>query len=101
MDRALKAEGELLRAWRQDTFGIEVPVRQQKVALLEERSLAVDRLLPTPVPGLLQCESGSRCVEVSEGVTTGVRDTRHRELGHLEFTASEWTALVDTVEQHA
>ncbi|MFB8765328.1 DUF397 domain-containing protein [Nocardiopsis alba] len=34
------------------------------------------------------------CVEVSEGVTTQVRDTQHRELGHLSFSANEWTALL-------
>ncbi|MFL1380722.1 MULTISPECIES: DUF397 domain-containing protein [unclassified Nocardiopsis] len=46
-------------------------------------------------------DTGSQCVEVSEGVTTGVRDTQHRELGHLEFAAAEWTALVDLVKQQA
>ncbi|MEU0493324.1 DUF397 domain-containing protein [Nocardiopsis sp. NPDC006139] len=34
------------------------------------------------------------CVEVSEGSITAVRDTRHRELGHLEFAAAEWVAAV-------
>ncbi len=37
------------------------------------------------------------CVEVAEGTTTLVRDTRHREAGHLAFSAAEWTALLDTV----
>ncbi|WP_433697538.1 DUF397 domain-containing protein [Nocardiopsis sp. CA-288880] len=40
---------------------------------------------------------GGHCVEVSEGVTTLVRDTRNRELGHLHVPASEWTALLNTV----
>lgn len=62
LDGALGANGELLRAWRQESFGVEIPVWQQKVALLEERSLAIDYLLPTPVPGLLQCESYARLV---------------------------------------
>jgi hypothetical protein len=37
------------------------------------------------------------CVEVAEGLTTAVRDTQHRELGILEVSASEWTALVGAV----
>lgn len=40
--------------------------------------------------------SGS-CVEVSEGATTAVRDTQNRELGHLEVSALEWTALLTMV----
>ena len=38
--------------------------------------------------------SGS-CVEVAEGHTTGIRDTQNRDLGHLDFPATEWTALVN------
>ncbi|MYR31423.1 DUF397 domain-containing protein [Nocardiopsis alba] len=37
------------------------------------------------------------CVEVSEGPTTGVRDTRHRGLAELSVPASEWTALLSTL----
>ncbi|MFW5420648.1 DUF397 domain-containing protein [Nocardiopsis sp. CNT-189] len=37
------------------------------------------------------------CVEVAEGRTTAVRDTRHRHLGHLEFPATEWAAFIDAV----
>ncbi|GAA0973074.1 DUF397 domain-containing protein [Nocardiopsis tropica] len=37
------------------------------------------------------------CVEVAEGVVTAVRDTRHRELGHLTVPAAEWSALVSAV----
>ncbi|MCP3015494.1 DUF397 domain-containing protein [Nocardiopsis dassonvillei] len=40
----------------------------------------------------------TNCVEVAEGVTTAVRDTQNRELGHLSFTAAEWTALVDSLK---
>ncbi|MYR34840.1 DUF397 domain-containing protein [Nocardiopsis alba] len=40
--------------------------------------------------------SGS-CVEVAEGPTTGVRDTRHRGLAELSVPASEWTALLSTL----
>ncbi|MEC3895972.1 DUF397 domain-containing protein [Nocardiopsis sp. LDBS1602] len=43
--------------------------------------------------------SGARgdCVEVSEGPTTGVRDTRHRGLAELSVPASEWNALLSTL----
>ncbi|MGQ4272240.1 DUF397 domain-containing protein [Nocardiopsis changdeensis] len=39
------------------------------------------------------------CVEVSEGSITAVRDTRHRELGHLEFAAAEWVAVVGALAE--
>ena len=39
----------------------------------------------------------TNCVEVAEGATTAVRDSRHRRGGHLEFPGGEWTALVATV----
>lgn len=42
----------------------------------------------------------TNCVEVAEGATTAVRDTQNRELGHLAFAATEWTALVDTLRNH-
>ncbi|MEU0237712.1 DUF397 domain-containing protein [Nocardiopsis sp. NPDC006198] len=38
--------------------------------------------------------AGSECVEVSEGVQTRVRDTQHREHGHLSLPAGEWGALL-------
>ncbi|MFL1431611.1 MULTISPECIES: DUF397 domain-containing protein [unclassified Nocardiopsis] len=38
------------------------------------------------------------CVEVSEGTVTGVRDTKHRELGALFFGADEWQAFLDTTK---
>jgi hypothetical protein len=34
------------------------------------------------------------CVEVSEGPVTGVRDTKHRELGTLFFDAAAWRAFL-------
>ncbi|MFW5415782.1 DUF397 domain-containing protein [Nocardiopsis sp. CNT-189] len=40
----------------------------------------------------------SNCVEVAEGRTTAVRDTRHRHLGHLEFPAAEWEAFLASVK---
>ena len=39
------------------------------------------------------------CVEVSEGPVTGVRDTKHRELGALFFSADEWQAFLDTTKE--
>ena len=36
------------------------------------------------------------CVEVAEGPVTGVRDTKHRELGALHFSAAEWSAFLST-----
>ncbi|GAA1114736.1 DUF397 domain-containing protein [Nocardiopsis metallicus] len=40
--------------------------------------------------------SGS-CVEVAEGLATGIRDTQNRNLGHLDVPATEWSALIKTV----
>ncbi|PDP85365.1 DUF397 domain-containing protein [Glycomyces fuscus] len=37
------------------------------------------------------------CVEVAEGVVTGVRDTQNRESGHLDVPAAAWAALVGTL----
>ncbi|MET9784243.1 DUF397 domain-containing protein [Nocardiopsis alba] len=41
--------------------------------------------------------ASGNCVEVAEGPTTGVRDTRHRGLAELSVPASEWTALLSTL----
>jgi hypothetical protein len=38
------------------------------------------------------------CVEAAEGPITGVRDTKHRELGALFFDAGEWQAFLDTTK---
>lgn len=39
------------------------------------------------------------CVEVAEGAThTLVRDTRHRDHGHLALTNPAWTALLTTLK---
>lgn len=62
LDRMLKADGRLLKAWRKKTSGTELPVWQLNVARLEEQSVAIDHLLPALVPGLLQCESYARLV---------------------------------------
>ncbi|WP_435110659.1 DUF397 domain-containing protein [Nocardiopsis synnemataformans] len=42
--------------------------------------------------------NGSQCVEVREHASgADVRDTVHREAGHLTAPASEWTALLSAV----
>ncbi|WP_223830416.1 DUF397 domain-containing protein [Nocardiopsis quinghaiensis] len=42
---------------------------------------------------------GGNCVEVAEGQDeTRVRDTQHRELGHLTFTSPEWAGLLTTLK---
>ncbi|GAA3991630.1 DUF397 domain-containing protein [Thermobifida alba] len=39
--------------------------------------------------------NGGACVEVAETASGAlVRDTRHRELGHLEFRHREWAGLL-------
>ncbi|MFW5418074.1 DUF397 domain-containing protein [Nocardiopsis sp. CNT-189] len=38
------------------------------------------------------------CVEVSEGFRTLIRDSENRRLGHLEFPAGEWAALVADID---
>jgi hypothetical protein len=38
------------------------------------------------------------CVEVAEGPVTGVRDTKHRELGALFFGAGEWQVFLSTAK---
>lgn len=43
---------------------------------------------------------GQNCVEVADLPTgAAVRDTQNRELGHLEFNATEWQALLGTVRK--
>ncbi|MEU3309079.1 DUF397 domain-containing protein [Nocardiopsis sp. NPDC006832] len=39
------------------------------------------------------------CVEVSEGPTTGVRDTKHRELGALFFSGGEWESFLNLAKR--
>lgn len=41
---------------------------------------------------------GQNCVEVGDlPNAAAVRDTQHREEGHLAFGRTEWAALLDTV----
>jgi hypothetical protein len=37
------------------------------------------------------------CVEVSTGPETRIRDTQHREAGHLGYPASEWAAALRAI----
>lgn len=43
-------------------------------------------------------DTGGHCVEVAEGAQTLVRDTQHREHGHLVFPAQEWQAFLAGIE---
>ncbi|MFD6097416.1 DUF397 domain-containing protein [Nocardiopsis flavescens] len=43
----------------------------------------------------------NNCVEVAEGHETLVRDTQHREAGHLSFPASEWVTLLGAARRQA
>ncbi|MEV2275328.1 DUF397 domain-containing protein [Nocardiopsis sp. NPDC049922] len=38
------------------------------------------------------------CVEVAEGPITGVRDTKHRDLGALFFCGNEWQAFLNVAK---
>ncbi|QVQ52717.1 DUF397 domain-containing protein [Spiractinospora alimapuensis] len=38
--------------------------------------------------------NGSQCVEIAKGPVAAIRDTKHREQGHLEFPAREFVALI-------
>lgn len=42
--------------------------------------------------------TGPQCVEVSEGLRTAVRDSRHRHLGHLDFPAAEWARFLHALK---
>ncbi|WP_082166712.1 DUF397 domain-containing protein [Nocardiopsis sp. RV163] len=45
--------------------------------------------------------NGSNCAEAREHAAgVDVRGTQNREPGRLEFAASEWTALVDSLKHH-
>ena len=42
----------------------------------------------------------SHCVEVADTDTgSAVRDTQHRELGKLFFSADEWQAFIGSIQQ--
>ncbi|QBI56589.1 DUF397 domain-containing protein [Streptomonospora litoralis] len=38
------------------------------------------------------------CVEVAAGAQTLMRDTQHREHGHLSFPSAEWSAFLSDLE---
>lgn len=45
-------------------------------------------------------QAESNCVETAYTTTGGaaIRDTKNRDLGHLTFSATEWTALVTAIK---
>lgn len=43
--------------------------------------------------------AADNCVEVMEAERVLVRDTRHRELGNLDFPAEAWTALISSLSK--
>lgn len=44
--------------------------------------------------------SGDNCVEIADLPTgAAVRDTQHREAGHLTFPSGEWAALLSTAQR--
>lgn len=43
--------------------------------------------------------AGGNCVEVAEGADVLVRDTQHREHGHLSFQGGEWASLLNTLKR--
>ncbi|PRX96676.1 DUF397 domain-containing protein [Allonocardiopsis opalescens] len=42
--------------------------------------------------------SGGSCVEVAEGPTVLVRDTKNRDQGHLAIPAAEWARFIEHVK---
>lgn len=43
--------------------------------------------------------NGDACVEVREAATgADIRDSQHRQQGHLRFTATEWHAFLHDVQ---
>lgn len=54
--------------------------------------------LPTDFHKSSYSGAHGECVEVAEGPVTGVRDTKHRDLGALFFGADEWQAFIDTAK---
>ncbi|MFE9244403.1 DUF397 domain-containing protein [Nocardiopsis sp. NPDC006938] len=46
--------------------------------------------------------SSNNCVEVADlSEATAVRDTQHRELGHLLFGHDQWVAMTTTIRTQA
>ncbi|WP_083934355.1 DUF397 domain-containing protein [Nocardiopsis baichengensis] len=59
--------------------------------------------IPSTAPGQFRKSSYSRtndCVEVADGVgVSAVRDTRHRAIGTLLFSSSEWRAFIEATKR--
>ena len=43
--------------------------------------------------------NGGECVEVTEGQRVLIRDTQHREHGHLTFGPTEWAGLLSALQR--
>ena len=43
--------------------------------------------------------NGGDCIEVAEGQRVLIRDTQHREHGHLTFDPHEWSSLLNTLRR--
>lgn len=42
--------------------------------------------------------SAGNCVEVAEGDTVLVRDTEHRELGHIAYSPTAWASFLQDLK---
>lgn len=57
--------------------------------------------IPDPLFRKSSYTTSNNCVEVADlPGTSAVRDTKHRDAGHIEFPASEWQALLDSVKSN-
>ncbi|MGW5877022.1 DUF397 domain-containing protein [Nocardiopsis terrae] len=56
---------------------------------------------PAPLTWHVSSYTGGQgnCVEVAEGQRVLVRDTKHREHGHLAFQSTEWANLLTTLQR--
>ncbi|WP_017588117.1 DUF397 domain-containing protein [Nocardiopsis ganjiahuensis] len=43
--------------------------------------------------------NGGDCVEVAEGHNVLIRDTKHRQHGHLSFDHQAWAHLLNTLQR--
>lgn len=62
LDKALGADGQLLKAWRMVTTGHTLPEWARSLAAVEEAALTLAVASPVLVPGYLQCPEYASCV---------------------------------------
>lgn len=62
LDKALGANGQLMRAWRLATTGHTLPEWARSLAAVEEAALSLSVASPVLVPGYLQCPEYARYV---------------------------------------